>query len=48
MSISIGFATTGSSVTHLAEKISKHAEPGIAFSEVRTVELSPLNFTSFF
>ena len=32
MSVSIGFVTTGSTVTHLAEKTSKHAEPGVTFS----------------
>ena len=44
MSVSIGFVTPGSSVTQLAEKRSKHAEPGVAFLGTHARELN-LNFT---
>ena len=40
MSVSIGFVAPGSSETHLAEKTSKHAEPGVAFSGTRAHELN--------
>ena len=48
MFVSIGFVTLGSSVTHLAEKTSNHAEPGVAFSGLLARELNLLDFTFIF
>ena len=48
MSVSIGLVTPGSSVTDNAEKTPKHAEPDVAFSEIRAHELNLLNLTFIF
>ena len=48
MSVSVACVTTASIVTDLAEKTSKHAEPGVAFSETHARELNFLNVTFIF
>ena len=48
MSVSLDLAEPGSKVTHLAEKTSKYAEPGVSFTGVQARELNLLNFTFIF